>query len=590
MLDGRKPVAGVRVEAVPLSEDSNPQIGGTTGLGWTAADGRLTLTNLDRGPYRLKAAAPDGRTIENDVGFPITGPLRGVMLLHPYGPPSSMEVVMPPSAAFATAVPVTVNVTDEHDQPCQDGSTITLSTDFGLLLAGKQKAAGIKVATKGGQAAAKLIATKPGNATVTAKHGENEVDAAVQFHGPLSYLLLELGPREPVNSYGATPTGADIPVLCTACDADGHPIPGVPLQVWVQPLPGGRTVSGRTVTAADGKVQITALTDPDHGRYRVTVAHGKLVAAQEFLVAQPVGEWIEASAKWLGITGELSLTLHAKEVSGEMLTVVAEPDDRVLVLDEAGDDAGTPMVDDDGHVAVTLLRVRPGPVDLRIEADGVYSAYLPLGGELVLPDPGPLADNMPVPEPAWREAGRDQSAVPLPEPVWWADLALRVPGIQAYETSGRKRLLAGATPQSDDGMGRPFSLRNPAGVAFAAWSSDTDRTRFTIHRHTFALGQTIDDEYQAKLLPMKSGFANVWDITPDGRRVLVTTRPWLGNGGRTPVWVMDRFGTVDLVAADWRQIDYAAFGHDGTVKLNGKRPGRTEALVYERVPAAAEGA
>jgi len=179
VLEGRRPLAGVRVTAIPLAEGGAPQIGGTTAHGSTATDGRLTLAGLDRGPYRLQAVAPDGRQAENEVSFPPTGPLRGVMLIHPHGPPDAMHVVVPPAAAHGTAVPVTVRATDEHDQPCRDGSSITLSTDLGVLEAGRRKAARITVTTDGGQAAAKLLAGQPGQATITAKCGDSETEAEV---------------------------------------------------------------------------------------------------------------------------------------------------------------------------------------------------------------------------------------------------------------------------------------------------------------------------------------------------------------------------------------------------------------------------
>lgn len=587
MLDGRQPVALALVTAVPLDEANKPQVGATTASGETAADGRLTLTGLDRGPYRLTAVAPDGRTVANEVGFPASGPLRGVMLLHPYGPPSSMDLVMPAAAPYGEPVPVTVTVTDEHDQPCQDGTAIKLSTDFGVLVAGKQRSASITATTKHGEAFAKLVATRPGHATITAKHGDREVDAAAELHGALAYLLLELGPREPVNSYGATPPGADIPILCTACDADGHPIPNVPVQVWVQPLPNGRTVAGRTITGADGKVQVTALTDREHTSYRVTAAHGKLVAVREYLVAEPARPWVEASATWQGVVGELALRLHADEVSGEMLTIVAEPDDRVLLLDDAGDDAGMPMVDDEGAVTVTLLRVKPGPVDLRIDADGVYSAYLPLGGELVLPEPGPPVTDMPLPAAAYREAG---AAGPVPE---WS-MAVAAPlGFLGFSGAGplhsyhlrrtSRLLLEGET----EPHGLPLACRplGVPGLVYAVWDEAESRRSFVVKRHILALGQTIEDDYRAKLLPMKTGFLQVHDLAADGRRALATTRPWLGNGGLTPLWVMDRFGNVDLVCADWRQIDRANFAGDG-VEVRGDRGARR----YEPVLEAADGA
>lgn len=573
---GGKPAAAASVTAWPLRPSGGLLVGGTCAEGIVRPDGRCRLEPLDPGPYRLEAALPNGSRTQVEVVVPAVGSCLGILRLPPAPRPDRLEITGPAPAPAGAELPLTAVVSDSGGRPIPAGMAVRWSTSLGTLRAGRTLGSAITVPVRDGRSNVALRSARPGEAEVTARLGSLEAVHAVRFHGPLAYLILEAAGDPPGYPHVHPPPGEAIPIVVRPCDAGGRPIPDLPIALTCQRLPAGPRREYRGRTGADGLAVALGVTSEEPGEYRVIARHGRVQASRDFLTLPPPGDWLGAVVEWSGAAGRLRLAYHGPRPAGREVRLSIDPPSAVATFDDAWSWTDTFTTDDTGAAEVRLLRLRPGRAVLRATARGVREAVCWLGAELHAPDTAERG-GVPLPEPAYERV--DAAAGEATAPAAEIAVALREGAVVRYRvgTLPGERLLVAGEPR----LGPPRPLRWPDGVAVPLRPNDDRPEEILLRLHRYALGQTEDVRIVPDAPALRFGVDAVWDVSPDGRRVLLSSVPLSTDPPGATLWVCDTHGRAELVAIGWRRLDAAEWRRD-TVRVVGVGPPGTTSPAYYR--------
>lgn len=586
---------------VPRTDVPTDLPGGTCAQGVTDAAGRCAFDPVDRGPYR--ALLYDGAlpVVQTPVDFPSKGSSRGIVELPARGEPTSLKLGVTPVVPAGHAATIDIAAVDADGAPAREGAWVEVAAASGTLRFGGEAGRSLTLSLHGGRLHGTLTCADEGKVEVKATCLSTTEIADVIFHGRPAYLELDTGTKERTYTQAHTPPGEDIPICVRARDIDGRPVPGVPYELTYRPLPDGKASRTRGVTGPTGESLVFGRTGAEPGRYRAVVRSDRLQVSEDYLTATPIDRWIGLQLTWSGGAGDLEAKLHEKDddAGGKDLLFAAEPAGRVLVVDADGAPLTRLATNEDGVVNAKLVRVAPGAVTVAVSTeDGLLSwravgdAETYLGGDALTYDP-------PWPDSEYELAPGAHDAAPLeaqklPLALPFGDgFGLSVSRLEAPRAGLPEWLVYRfdrdhvARHLLADGqrLGPVRLLEAPRRLVIPYRAAGNPDGSFALRLHEPVMGETQEIDITPRPLALLGGVGRVWDITPDGKSVLVSSKPVYSKPAVVGVWLLSTFGSGQLVARDWQTVTAAALVPEGVLVSGTPPEGVTSPALYRLKPA-----
>ena len=98
------------------------------------------------------------------------------------------------------------------------------------------------------------------------------------------------------------------------------------------------------------------------------------------------------------------------------------------------------------------------------------------------------------------------------------------------------------------------------------------------------LGETQDISFTPTAEALMHGVAHVWDLTPDGKTVLVSSRAMYTKPPVVGVWQVADTGRCRLVAGGWRAVTAAKLVPEGVLVAGTPPDGVSSPALYRLKP------